>query len=217
MVQRSSCPLCSKRRSERFCPAVGEKICAVCCGTERERSLDCPAGCVYLITAHRYEQEHRPPPGPGDIPYPDVELSRDLIYEQQPLINGLVHALVKFSQEQRFLTDPEALAAITALAETHRTLVSGIYYEKPLEAALPAALYATLAGFLQDYKNERSARAGFAGLKDSEAFTVLVYLARACRGSMNGRPRSRLFLNLLRAGDPQAQERPAETSRIITL
>jgi hypothetical protein len=216
MAQRPSCPLCTKRRPERFCPAQGEKICAVCCGTERERTLDCPADCVHLIAAHRYEQEHRPPLAPADMPFPGVEVSRDLIYEQQPLVNGLAHALVKFSDEQGALTDPEALAAVTALAEAYRTLVSGIYYEKPPEAPLPAALYAALGSFIQEYKQQQSTAAGFTGLKDSGVYSVLVYLARVCRSSSNGRPRSRLFLDLLRASHPQAQERPAEASRIIT-
>ena len=215
MAQRALCPICNKRRPERFCPAQGDKICAVCCGTERERTLDCPADCTYLIKAHRYEQEHRQPLTPDDMPFPGTDVSRNLIYEQQPLVTGLAHALVKFSDEQRALTDPDALAAIAALAETYRTLVSGIYYEKPPDVPLQAALYAALAAFIQEYK-QQSATANFATLKDSAVFPLLVYLARICRSSTNGRPRSRLFLGLLRAGNPQAQEQPAETSRIIT-
>ena len=215
MAERPSCPLCHKRRPERLCPAVGEKICAVCCGTERERTLDCPADCAYLIKAHRYEQEHRQPPAAADIPFGDTEISRSTIYEQEPLVAGLVQALLKFAAEQRFLTDQDALAAVTALGETYRTLVSGIYYEKPPDGPLPAALYAALAEFIQEYKKQ-AASSGFAGPKDSAIFAVLVYLARLCRASTNGRPRSRLFLQLLRAGSPQAQEQPAEASRIIT-
>ena len=61
MTERSLCPICSKRRPERFCPAKGKKICAVCCGTEREVTLDCPTDCNYLIKAHQYEREHRQP------------------------------------------------------------------------------------------------------------------------------------------------------------
>ena len=37
-----SCPICEKRPPKRFCPAKGEKICAVCCGREREVTIDCP-------------------------------------------------------------------------------------------------------------------------------------------------------------------------------
>ena len=58
-----SCPICEKRRAERFCPAKAEKICAVCCGKEREVTITCPTDCAYLISAHRYEREH-----PRDIP-----------------------------------------------------------------------------------------------------------------------------------------------------
>lgn len=214
MAERPSCPLCRKRRPERFCPAVGEKICAICCGTERERTLDCPADCSYLIQAHRYEQEHRQPPSPGDIPFADTEISRSTIYEQEPLVSGVAHVLLKFADEQRFLTDQDVLAAVTALGETYRTLVSGIYYEKPPQAALPGALYAALAGFIQEYKKQAAAST-LTTPKDSAIFAVLVYLARLCRASTNGRPRSRLFLQLLRAGTPRAQEQAPEASRII--
>ncbi len=48
-----SCPICEKRKAARFCPAKGEKICAVCCGTEREVTIDCPSDCAYLLAAHR--------------------------------------------------------------------------------------------------------------------------------------------------------------------
>src|SRR5262249_16974412 len=42
-----SCPICEKRKGARFCPAKGEKICAICCGTEREVTIDCPVHCSY--------------------------------------------------------------------------------------------------------------------------------------------------------------------------
>jgi len=214
MAERPTCPLCRKRRPERFCPAVGEKICAICCGTERQRTLDCPADCAYLIKAHRYEQEHRQPPAAADIPFGDTEISRSTIYEQEALVSGLAQALLKFSDEQHSLTDPDVLTAVTALGETYRTLVAGIYYEKPPDAPLPAALYASLAEFIQEYKKQAAA-SGLAAPRDSAVFAVLVYLARLCRASTNGRPRAHIFLQLLRAGSPRAQEQPAEASRII--
>jgi hypothetical protein len=214
MAQTSVCPICKKRRPERFCPALVEKICAICCGTERERSLDCPSDCVYLIKAHRYEQEHRQPLTAAEMPFADAELARGVIYEQQALVSGLAQAILKFADEQRFLADPDVLSAVMALAETYRTLTSGIYYEKLPGAALSAALYSALSHFIQEYKKQ-SASVGFSGVKDSAIFAVLVYLFRICRSSMNGRPRSRLFLDLLRAGTPQAQQKEEEPSRII--
>ena len=36
-----TCPICENRKAARFCPAKGENICAVCCGTEREVTISC--------------------------------------------------------------------------------------------------------------------------------------------------------------------------------
>src|SRR3954464_8835654 len=166
MATLSVCPICKKRRPERFCPALGEKICAICCGTERERTLDCPFDCVYLIKAHRYEQEHRQPLSADDMPFPDTDVSRGVIYEHQPFISGLAQAILKFADEQRFLNDPAVLTAVTSLAETYRTLVSGIYYQKLPDAALPAALYSALSNFIGEYK-KHALSVGFGSLKDS--------------------------------------------------
>jgi hypothetical protein len=215
MTPRPSCPICAKRRSERFCPAKSEKICAVCCGTERETTLDCPVDCAYLIAAHRYELAHRKPVAASEVPFPDTEFPSDLIYQRQPFISGLGYSILKFATEHRELVDRDALTAITSLGETYRTLLSGIYYEKPPEAPLANELYTGLASFIQEFKKQEGERGPVAALKDSEIFYALVYLARVCRGSTNGRPRARLFLEFLRARFPQAKELQPETSRII--
>jgi hypothetical protein len=215
MAQRPICSICEKRRAERFCPAKGERICSVCCATEREVRLDCPVDCSYLIAAHRYEQEHRQPLAPSKVPFASIELSSDLLYKNEAFLSGLGYALLKFSTEHRDLADGDIFTALEALAETYRTLVSGIYYEKPPSAPLAAALYAVLAGFMPDYKKQESSQKGFTALKDSDIFHSLVYLARVCRMSSNGRPRARIFLELLRAQYPQQQELQPQTSRII--
>jgi hypothetical protein len=215
MTENFRCPICGKRKPERFCPAKGEKICSVCCGTEREVTLDCPADCSYLIAAHRYEQGHRPQLAESEIPFPKVELSRETIYEQQPAIAGLGRCILDFWAERRELADPDVLTALEALAETYRTLVSGIYYAKPPENPLAAALYAALEQFLQGYKQQEHQQPGLAPLKDADAFQVLVFLARMQRGRANGRPRSRIFLNLLLAELPPPQAPAQESSRII--
>jgi len=212
--ERPTCAICGKRRPERFCPAKGEKICAVCCGREREVTLDCPPDCAYLIAAHRYEQEHRKPLAESEIPFPSVEFSPNLIYQREPFVSGLAFAVSQFAAQNPELTDQTALTAITALAETYRTLVSGIYYEKAPALQPAAGLYAALAGFIQDYKKKETERVGFSTLKDSEIFHVLVFLARLARNWTNGRPRARIYLQFLRGQFPQASSEP-ERSRII--
>ena len=50
------CPLCGERTARRGCPALGQQICAVCCGTKRLIEIALPGDCVYLASA----REHPP-------------------------------------------------------------------------------------------------------------------------------------------------------------
>jgi len=113
------CPICKKRKPERYCPAKGEKICAVCCGTEREVTIDCPPDCPYLAAAHRYEDEHRKPVHPAMCLFLEVHVSPDLIHDRRPVVAGLAFTILKFAAGQRALADADALAALSALAETY--------------------------------------------------------------------------------------------------
>jgi hypothetical protein len=215
MAQRPVCPLCGKRRPERFCPAKGEKICAVCCGTEREVTLDCPSDCSYLIAARRYEEEHRKPLVESEMPFPDILFSPDVIYEHQPLVTGFGFAIVKSAAAERGLVDRDVLEALTALAETYRTLVSGIYYEKPPSALFAKGLYDALGAFLQDYRKQEAAQPGFRTIKDAEILYALVFLSRMARSRASERPRARRFIDFLRAQFPAAQQAQKEESRIV--
>jgi len=197
-----SCPICGKRPPKRYCPAKGEKICAVCCGREREVTIDCPLECSYLIAAHRYEAEHRPAPSPGDFPYRGIEFSVDFVYQHWPIVAGIATAILTFQSQRRYLHDSEIYTAIERLAETYRSLGTGIYYERPPEAQAPLALYGEIQRFLEDFRKAEAAQTGFSSLKDSDVFQLLVFLLRMNRTETNGRPRSRAFLEFLRARFP---------------
>lgn len=215
-----SCPICEKRKAARFCPAQGEKICAVCCGTEREVSIDCPSDCTYLVAAHRYEGEHQRAL-PADTPLLDVKVAQDVIYAHQDALSGLAFTAAKFSATHPATTDSDILAALQALAETYKTLGSGIIYEKPPNAPLARELYATLAAFLDETNKQSAERPGsspFAAagpIKDTEVFSLLVFLYRMGLLRTNGRPRARRYIEFLRGQFPAAPELQREESRII--
>jgi len=202
-----SCPICGKRPPKRYCPAMGEKICAVCCGREREVTIDCPLDCSYLIAAHRYEREQREAEHgkslpPEQYPYKDVEFSVDFVYQHWPIVAGIATAILTFQSQHRDLHDSEIFTATERLAETYRTLGTGIYYERPPEALLPAALYSEIQRFLQEFRKAEAAQTGFSSLKDSEIFQLFVFLLRMNKAESNSRPRSRAFLEFLRARFP---------------
>jgi hypothetical protein len=207
-----SCAICEKRRPKRFCPAKGEKICAICCGRERELTIDCPSDCSHLVAAHRYEAEHRKPLSADDYPYRDIHVREDFVYERWPVIAGLAGAILNFQIQHKELSDSAVCAAIEALAETLRTLGSGIYYEKPPDGPLARTLYGQIAEFLQELKKNES---GMPALKDSDAFLLLVFLLRIAKRETNGRSRSRAFLDFLRARFPLPAEATKDAPRII--
>ncbi len=209
-----SCPICEKRKPERFCPAKGEKICAVCCGTGREVTIDCPSDCSYLVAAHRYEDGHQRSL-PADTPLVDEKIPQDIVYTQQQLMTALAFSIAKFCAVQPAAVDTDVLAAIQALAQTYKTLSSGIIYEKPPVAPLPRELYAALISLISELKKQQAERPGSAALKDMELFYLWVFLYRMGLLRTNGRPRSRRFIEFLRSQFPQVPELQPEESRII--
>lgn len=211
-----SCPICQKRSPKRFCPAKGERICAVCCGTHRETTIDCPSNCPHLIAARRYDSEHRKLLNPSEIPFPDVEFSAEILKRNFEALTAVGLAILEFARANPAARDPETICALTALAEAYRTLESGIYFERPPEAPLSRALYAELTGALQEFKKRDSQQTGFSKLKDSDVFRLLIFLLRLAASESNGRPRSRAFLDFLRCQFPDAgHSSQLEPSRII--
>ncbi len=209
-----SCPICEKRKPARFCPAKGEKICSVCCGIEREVTIDCPSDCSYLVAAHRYEDEHQRSL-PADTPMLEEKIPQDIVYTHQQLMAALAFSIAKFCAVQPTAADTDVLAAIHALAQTYKTLSSGIIYENPPDASLPRELYAALIAFISEVKNQQAERAASAAVKDLDLFYLWVFLYRMGLLRTNGRPRSRRFIEFLRAQFPQAAELRREESRII--
>lgn len=166
------CPICEKRKAARFCPAKAEKICAVCCGSEREVTIDCPADCSYLVAAHRYESEHQRSL-PPDTPLLDEHIPQDTVYTHQQLMAALAFSIAKFSATQPAATDLDVLAVLKALAETYKTLASGLIYEKPPAASLPRELYASLTAFLEEVKKQQAESASSSTFKGGGYFSFV--------------------------------------------
>lgn len=209
-----SCAICEKRPPKRFCPAEGEKICAVCCGREREVTIDCPQDCSYLVTAHRYEAEHREPISRHQLPYPKIEFQVEFIYERWPVVSGIAATILNFQAQNKDLNDATVLSALEALAETYRTLGTGIYYERPPDLPVAHALYGAVAEFLQKARKQEAERTGFPVLKESDILNLLVFFLRIGKQETNGRPRSRAFLGFLGVQFP-VPAAPQDGPRII--
>jgi hypothetical protein len=209
------CPICNKRRADRYCPAKGEKICAIDCGTEREVSIDCPSDCTYLVAAHRWEQEHQKPLAENEYLFPDVSIPGDLIHTRQAVLSGIGYTVLIYAVAQKSMNDADVQAAAHTMAETYKTLLSGIYYEKPPETPVAAGLYAALAKFFEDEKKHEAEHPGYPVITDTEIFHLLVFFVRFGRLRSNGRPRTRMFIEFLRTQFPREAAVAKEEPRII--
>src|SRR5437870_4362897 len=210
-----SCPICEKRKAKRFCPARAESICSQCCGTEREVTIDCPSDCPHLVASRQYDLERK------DIdwskaPFAQTKFRRSVVAELGGLIDALARSICQCANEHRPLTDLDAQAAIESLTETHRTLSSGLYYERPPDYTYQRELYLKLKEGIEEYKKAVSQRLGVANVRPSDIRDALIFLAQLCFARSNGRPKGRAFLDLLRSNF-KSEELASRASNLVVL
>ncbi len=199
-----ACAICETRKEKRFCPAVHGRICPMCCGTEREVTLDCPSDCPYLQQARRHERPRELAELDPEALFPKVSIPDDLPYRREPLVVGLSFAMVQMARRDRGTNDRDAIAALTALAKTYETLVgSGLVYESPTASVPQQALVAELQKMIAEYRETEQKHISYSSLRDSEVLQVVVFILRLALARTSGRPRSRAFLDFLFAQFPE--------------
>ena len=128
MSQR--CAVCQRRRARRGCPALGQQICAVCCGTKRLVEINCPSDCGYLASARTH-----PPAAIQRQQERDLEFLLPTVQgltsrQHQLLLLLLLQGLLSTeAPEHPSIVDDDVVHAAKALAETYETASRGIIYE----------------------------------------------------------------------------------------
>ncbi len=201
-----SCAICETRKEKRFCPAVHGRICAQCCGEQREVTLDCPSDCVYLQQAREHEKPRSLGEADQGALFPEVTIPQQFLYEQQHLITGLGYAVTKASHSDAALRDSEIIAALGAIAKSWQTRVnSGLHYEVPIAGIGQQAVAAQIQQMLQEYREAEQKHLGYSRLLDSDVLLALVFLVRMAYSRTSGRPKSRAFVDFLSAQFPETQ------------
>ena len=186
------CPVCRQRRAKRACPALGQQICAVCCGTKRLVEINCPADCVYLTTARAH---------PPAVVQRQHEQDRAQLLpllagfsERQARLFLMLAAVVARHQGDALqkLLDEDIAHAAGAYASTLETAGRGIVYEHRA-ASLPAERLVTeLKALMAEITRE-----GGGSALERDAAIGLRRVEAAARESAKALPGGSAFQQLL--------------------
>jgi hypothetical protein len=203
MAEAIICKLCGRRRAKRSCPAVPADICAICCGEQREVTLLCPLECVFLREAHKHEKTVEVPA--EAISNPQVEITEEFIRTREELLLFCIYSLVQAAMRTPQSVDTDVLKAIEALIQTRRTAESGLIYETRADNVVAASIQQKFAESLKSYETERRERESTSAHAGADVFKVMVFLHRIGQQNSNGRPKGRMFLDMLRGMTPDTK------------
>jgi hypothetical protein len=186
----------------------------MCCGTEREMTVDCPPDCEFLLEARKHD---KPVPLDGAaIPNRDIHVTEELVVENEELLLHVADALVKAAEASPSVVDFDAREALDAAIRTYRTRESGLYYESLPENPLAAGLARAVLDAAEEFRRQETERLGITRTRDSAVLGVLVFLQHFELDRNNGRRRGRAFLHALRGLYPSGpDEESTGTSSLV--
>ena len=212
-----NCALCGIRKPRRHCPGVHGEICSICCGTEREQSVDCPLECTYLQDAH--EHEKAPDLDATTLPNRDIEITEDFLHANEVLMAFLAISIFEGALETPGATDWDVREALGALVRTYRTLQAGLYYESLPTNVFAAGIAAHVQAKLTEIRQKETEAGHAPTIRDATVLGVVAFLQRLEYSHNNGRKRSRAFLDFLRGfyipSQESAEALEPEAPRII--
>lgn len=170
-------------------------ICAVCCGTEREQTIDCPLDCEYLREARTHEKPLSV--DPKTLPNPEIELSDKFMKEQQPLAIVAGRMLLVSALETPGANDYDMRDALEALVKTYKIADSGLVYETRPVNGIAAALSDRFRQELRLFREHVAEQSGMHTVRDKDVLGVLVFWQRTEWQTNNGRRKSRAFIESL--------------------
>jgi len=191
------CRICQTRRPRRYCPGVQGEICSLCCGEQREVTIQCPLDCPFLQEARLHEK----PAAERDresLPNQDIRVPESFIREHEELVLFCFVTLVEGALQTSGAIDADLLTALDALIQTYRTTESGLIYETRPDDRVAGAIQDAFENSLNAFEKERHERQALSAYRPAEILVCLVFVQRAALMGVNGRPRGRAFIDATR-------------------
>ena len=174
-MPKRTCPLCARRKARRACPAKGESICSVCCGTKRLIEIACPPDCVWLQSASTHPPAVVQRQRERDVHFL-VALLHGLTPQQQALTYRLLAMLGQERPDLPGLCDADVVDAAQAMAQTSETASRGIVYEHTAQTAHARQLVKEMTGTV-----EAAAQQG-TPIPDHDVASIFRRIERGARG-----------------------------------
>jgi hypothetical protein len=193
-VNPALCAICQTRKPRRYCPGVRGDICPICCGTEREMTVDCPFECPFLQESRG--REKRPILNPDEFPNQDVRITDRFLSEREPLLMFMSGLLASASMQVRAI-DNDIREALDGLIRTYRTLQSGLVYDSVPPNPLAAHIFTEVRRNVDAFRERVAEQQGVHTIRDTDVLGILVFLQRLELQHNNGRRKGRAFLQFL--------------------
>ena len=189
------CAICGIRKPRRHCPALAGDICAICCATVREESIDCPLGCEYLRDAHRHE--NKPEYDVSKVPNQDIQVSEAFLAQHEVLLAFMAIAIYEGAMPNPAMTDWDIREAFEGLIETYKASRSGLIYESKPVNVYAAGVVDHVLSKVAEVREKETEKTGQTTITDATLLGVLAFLQRLEYSHNNGRKRCRAFLDFL--------------------
>ncbi len=109
----AKCVKCNKRKGKRYCAALGDYLCSLCCGLLREKEIHCPQTCSFFEKHSTYHEERVIEKKQGSVPkriLPEEDILRD---ERMAWLAFHIEApLMEYASRKETFTDREAFLSL---------------------------------------------------------------------------------------------------------
>lgn len=202
------CVKCSQKKGKRSCPALGQLICANCCGEKRVSEIPCPPDCSFLASGQAYHWRKK------YVSILDRELDnrkRQMLYEttQQfhQLLSAIERVVVAYASGLKSLRDRDVRQALELLKETYATEAKGVIYQASSSNPLAQSLSRELYEFLEKQREE-AAEQGFV-LRPEHILQCLEVLLTDINHHLAQDKDGNGFLRFIQRNHPDATQSPA--------
>lgn len=114
----AKCTKCQKRKGKRYCIALGDYLCSLCCGLLREKEIHCPESCTYLETHSSYQEDRiieKKQASARKRISPEEDILKD---ERMAWLAFHIEApVMEYARREKSFTDRDALLSLESVRE----------------------------------------------------------------------------------------------------